>query len=75
MTIIFILSIFLIILILFIIYKKTYTIDNFDNLESNIYTYDSCCNENEKLDCMKYGKSGVCNYFENNNSCLCQNSF
>lgn len=61
-------------IIFFICMCKNKRIDNFDNLESNLYTYDTCCNELEKQNCMKYGKTGVCNYYKNNNTCLCQNS-
>jgi uncharacterized protein YxeA len=69
MNILLIVIIILIIIILICI-SRNKNIDNFDNL----YTYDTCCTETEKQNCMKYGKTGVCNYYKNNNKCLCQNS-
>ena len=70
--------IFLIILIsivfLVFICKKAVT-DHFDNLENNIFTYDSCCSEAQIAHCETYGKTGVCNYFKNNKTCLCQNAY
>lgn len=62
-------------IIIFLIIIRKQTIDKFDNLESNLYTYDTCCTEKEKENCMTYGKTGVCNYYKNDRSCLCQNSF
>jgi len=42
---------------------------------NNLFTDDICCTQNEMNNCYKYGKTGVCNYYKNNKSCLCQNSF
>jgi hypothetical protein len=67
-------GIFIFLLLLSIFYYNK-NIDNFDNLESNLFTYDSCCNQEDIKHCETYGKTGVCNYILNNNSCLCQNSF
>lgn len=64
----------LFILFLMFIYNNK-ILDKFDNMEDNIYTFDSCCLEKEKENCMKYGKTGVCNYMKNNGSCFCQNSY
>jgi hypothetical protein len=61
----------LIILILFILYKNRLTVDSF----TNKFSKDNCCNQNEIAQCETYGKTGVCNYYKNNNSCMCQNSF
>ena len=62
-------------LLLILMHHQIIVIDRFDNLESNLFTYDSCCNEDEIKHCETYGKTGVCNYILNNKSCLCQNSF
>ena len=40
----------------------------------NLFTNGSCCSEDQIRECNTFGKSGVCNYFKNNNSCLCQNA-
>jgi len=66
-----ILLIILIILIIFILNRNKLTVDSF----SNLYTRDNCCSQNEIAQCETYGKTGVCNYYKNNNSCMCQNSF
>jgi uncharacterized protein YxeA len=68
------LLIIILIIISLIVYKKQ-IIDSFDNLESNLYTYDSCCTQDNIANCEKYGKTGVCNYYKDNKSCMCQNSF
>jgi len=47
----------------------------FDNLENNLFSYDTCCSQNEIKNCESYGKTGVCNYRENNKTCMCQDSF
>jgi len=75
MTFFYIIILVIIAIIIFLMFTRNKIIDNFDNLESNLYTYDSCCLEGEKENCMKYGKTGVCNYFKNNNECLCQNAY
>ena len=74
MNILFVL-IFIIFIIILICMLKKNIIDSFDNMEHNLYTYDTCCDETQKEKCMTYGKSGVCNYYKNNNSCLCQNAY
>jgi hypothetical protein len=56
-------------------YKRKSTIDSFDNLENNLYTYDTYCTQEDIAKCQTYGKTGVCNYYQNNKSCLCQNAF
>jgi hypothetical protein len=73
----FIMFIFLLLIItgLFLIVPHNSSIESFDNLEFNLYSYDTCCFQKEIDNCEKYGKTGVCNYNENNKSCLCQNSF
>jgi hypothetical protein len=74
LIILLVILIILIILIMFITYKFTknkLTVDSF----SNLYTKDNCCNQDEIAQCETYGKTGVCNYYKNNNSCMCQNSF
>ena len=63
----------IIIIIYFIIKSYKYN-ESFDNSKSDLFTYDSCCNEIQIANCEKYGKTGVCNYNENNNSCMCQNA-
>lgn len=68
------LFIFIIIIFLLMICKHK-MIDSFDNLVPDVYTYDTCCTENQIANCEKYGKTGVCNYYKNDKSCLCQNSF
>jgi hypothetical protein len=65
--------IILIIIYFAFFYKKT--IDSFDNLESNPFTYDTCCTQSEIAKCETYGKTGVCDYNKNDKSCMCQNSF
>jgi hypothetical protein len=55
-----------------IYYKRK---DYFDNMEDNLYSYDTCCTQDQMNNCMKYGKTGVCDYNKNNKSCMCQNSF
>ena len=72
-TLLFILLIILLIVIILIMLKKN--IESYDNLESNLFTYDSCCNEKQIRACETYGKTGVCNYNENNKLCVCQDSF
>jgi septation ring formation regulator EzrA len=67
--------IIILIIILFLIYIKNKKIESFDNLESNLYTYDTCCSQDQIKNCESYGKTGVCNYYKNNKSCMCQNSF
>jgi hypothetical protein len=71
LIIIFLAIIFIILIVIF--YKKN--IDKFENMEDNIYTFDTCCSEKEKEHCMTYGKTGVCNYYKNNGECLCQNAY
>lgn len=64
----------IILIVLIVIFHKK-NIDKFDNMEHNIYTFDSCCTEKEKENCMTYGKTGVCNYYKKNGECLCQNAY
>lgn len=72
MSIILPLFVFIIVIIFILI---TYNrIESFQTSKNNIYTYDSCCNENDIANCEKYGKTGVCNYVLNDNSCMCQNA-
>ena len=61
----------LIIIIIFILNKNRLNVDSF----SNKFSKDKCCNENEIAQCGTYGKTGVCNYYTNDKSCMCQNSF
>ncbi len=69
MNLFYALLIFLVILlILFIINQKRN--ESFDN-----FTNDKCCDDNQISNCMKYGKTGVCNYFTNDKTCLCQNQY
>ena len=63
-----------IIIIIYFIIKSYKHNESFDNSKSDLFTYDSCCNEIQIANCEKYGKTGVCNYNENNNSCMCQNA-
>jgi len=56
-------------------YKRKAQVDSFDNLENNLYSYDTCCTQEDIAKCQTYGKTGVCNYYQNNKSCLCQNAF
>ncbi len=72
LIIVFILGLIIVGLVFF--YKRKH-IDSFDNLENNLYTYDSCCNQEDIAHCQTYGKTGVCDYNKNNKSCLCQNAF
>ena len=71
--------IFIIIVALLIIFMMFYNNkknkEQFDNLEHNLYSYDTCCNEKEIKNCESYGKTGVCNYRDHNKSCICQNAF
>ena len=60
------------IIVSLIIYKKN--TESFDNLESNLYSYDTCCTEEQIRSCETYGKTGVCDYY-NNKKCMCQDSF
>lgn len=68
-------AIILIFIIILICLYNNKVIDSFDNMEDNLYTYDTCCTIQENEKCMTYGKTGVCNYYKNNGSCLCQNAF
>ena len=47
----------------------------FTNNPIDIFTNDKCCNQQNIEECNKYGQSGVCNYQQNNKSCLCQKSY
>lgn len=67
--------IILLLFIIIIIMSLHKTVDSFDNLTSNLYTYDTCCSASQIQNCQKYGKTGVCNYNLNNNSCICQNAY
>lgn len=67
--------IFLIIVIIVSIIYYNKSIESFDNLTSNLYTYDTCCSQNQISNCQKYGKTGVCDYNLDNNSCICQNAY
>jgi hypothetical protein len=69
----FIIFILLLTIIFLIIYNKN--IESYNNLESNLYSYDTCCTEKQIRKCETYGKTGVCNYNQDNMSCLCQESF
>jgi hypothetical protein len=66
----------IVILVMSLLNKWYKTIDTFTNINpnNNLYTDDVCCTEKEKLNCMKYGKTGICNYNKNNGSCFCQNA-
>ena len=66
---------FIIIILLFLMIYRQNVIDSFDNLVPDLYSNDTCCSEKQIADCEKYGKTGVCNYYKNNKSCLCQNGF
>jgi len=68
-----IISIELIIIIYLMVSKKN--TEFFDNLESNLYTYDTCCTEKQIKNCESYDNTGVCDYNNNVKSCICQNSF
>ena len=70
----FISIIIIFILTFFIIYNNN-QIDYFNNLEENLYSYDTCCSDKQKMNCMKYGKTGVCNYNKKDESCFCQNAY
>ena len=70
---IFLIIIIIILLIIMIFHNKV--IDSFDNLVPDLYTFDTCCNENQIANCQTYGKTGVCNFYKNNKSCICQNAF
>ena len=69
--ILFIIIILIILAIIVAIIKNNRITDRF----SNKYTNDSCCTEIEKENCMKYGKTGICNYNKNDKSCFCQNAY
>lgn len=69
----FIIFILLLTIIFLIIYNKN--IESYNNLESNLYSYDTCCTEKQIRKCETYGKTGVCNYNQDNMSCMCQESF
>jgi hypothetical protein len=47
----------------------------FTNNPVDIFTNDKCCNQQNIEECNKYGQSGVCNYQQNNKSCLCQKAY
>jgi hypothetical protein len=69
----------LVIIIFFVItFTIFYLLDKllYKNIDkySNRFTNDTCCTEKQKENCMTYGKTGVCNYYKNNKSCLCQNA-
>lgn len=69
----FIIFILLLTIIFLIIYNKN--VESYNNLESNLYSYDTCCTEKQIRKCETYGKTGVCNYNQDNMSCMCQESF
>ena len=60
-----------------IFFSKRKQLDSFDNLQNNLYTYDSCCSQEKIAQCQTYGKTGVCysNNDKNCKSCVCQNAF
>ncbi len=70
-----IILVIILILLLFIIRNNKLKMEKFDNLEDNLYTFDTCCTEKQKQQCMTYGKTGNCNYNKNIGSCFCQNAF
>jgi hypothetical protein len=74
MFILFSIIIIEIIIILYFIFKYKHIKEFFDNSKNDLFTYDSCCNETQIANCEKYGKTGVCNYDQNDNSCICQNA-
>ena len=61
--------------LLFIIVLAIFNNKKNKELFSNIFTNDKCCNQKNIEECNKYGQSGVCNYQQNNKSCLCQNAY
>ena len=63
--------VFIIVIIFILIVYKKEVIDKFDNLENNIFTYDTCCKENQIADCEKYGRTGMCY----NNKCVCLDAY
>lgn len=72
-----------ILLIIFLIYlffiivnmllKNNTIIDNFDN--TDMYTKQSCCNEQQIKFCEKWGKTGICNFQSSDKSCMCLDAF
>ena len=64
---------FIIVLILTLLYYKRKVVKQ-ENFKNDRYTNGKCCTEMEIQKCESYGKTGVCNYNENNKSCLCQNA-
>ena len=73
MTHLYLFILFLILLILILSFFLKNNIESFQT-NNNLFTYDSCCNQEDIQKCESYGKTGVCNYILNDNSCLCQNA-
>lgn len=74
MTHLYLFILFLILLILILSFFLKNKIESFQTNNNNLFTYDSCCNQEDIQKCESYGKTGVCNYILNDNSCLCQNA-
>lgn len=56
-----------------ILLKHSVIIDNFDN--TDVFTKQSCCNEQQIKFCEKWGKTGVCNFQLSNKLCMCLDAF
>jgi hypothetical protein len=72
---IYICSVALLFIIVLAIFNSNKNKELFTNNPIDIFTNDKCCNQKNIEECNKYGQSGVCNYQQNNKSCLCQNAF
>jgi hypothetical protein len=72
---IYICSVTLLFIIVLAIFNNKKNKELFSNNPVDIFTNDKCCNQNNIEECNKYGQSGVCNYQQNNKSCLCQKAY
>jgi len=72
-SVLIILFITLFFIIVNMLLKHSLIIDNFDN--TDLYTKQSCCNEQQIKFCEKWGKTGVCNFQSSDKSCMCLDAF
>ena len=72
---IYICSVALIFIIVLAIFNNKKNKELFTNNPIDVFTNDKCCSQKNIGECNKYGQSGVCNYQQNNKSCLCQNAY
>ena len=63
-------------LIFFLMLHSKKVSENFAKEQyTNLFTNGKCCSQKQIAQCEKYGRTGVCNYEKNDNSCMCQDGF